>query len=99
MPSKDGALVATADPELSVATDVASRPPFADRRQAREIDGPARLGWFVHDFTLAELKTLARTAPAGARLESTTPGCATRLRSKTSTTAPRGASTAHYSKR
>lgn len=78
--SKDGALVVLHEVELSHATDVASRPEFANRsRTITDIfwrgdpnnvtDGqPASInndleditGWFVHDFTLSELKTLKR---------------------------------------
>jgi glycerophosphoryl diester phosphodiesterase len=54
----DGVLVARHEPELGTTTDVASRPEFADRRTTREIDATERAGWFVDDFTLAELLTL-----------------------------------------
>lgn len=39
-------------------TDVADRPEFAARKTTKTIDGTAITGWFVEDFTLAELKTL-----------------------------------------
>ena len=54
----DGVLVARHEPELGTTTDVAVRPEFAGRRTTREIDGTACSGWFVDDFTLAELRTL-----------------------------------------
>ena len=40
-------------------TDVASRPEFASRkREGWQVDGEKQTGWFAHDFTLAEIKTL-----------------------------------------
>lgn len=54
----DGVLVARHEPEIGATTDVASRPEFADRRTTKTIDGVSRTGWFVEDFTLAELRTL-----------------------------------------
>ncbi len=65
-PSKDGALLALPDLELSSFTDVAAQVAFAGRRRSLMIDGAPRVGWFPHDFTLAELRTLSR-APAGGR--------------------------------
>lgn len=56
--TKDGALVARHEPEISETTDVATRPEFADRKKTITIDGRATTGWFTQDFTLAELKTL-----------------------------------------
>src|SRR5665213_154435 len=64
--TKDGALVARPDNELSASTDVASRAEFASRRTTKTIDGAQRSGWFCEDFTLAEIKTLACIEP-GAR--------------------------------
>jgi glycerophosphoryl diester phosphodiesterase len=58
VPTKDGVLVARHENEISQTTDVSTRPEFADRRATRSIDGEAVTGWFVEDFTLAELKTL-----------------------------------------
>jgi glycerophosphoryl diester phosphodiesterase len=37
--SRDGALIARHENELSRSTDIASRPQFADRRTTKEIDG------------------------------------------------------------
>jgi glycerophosphoryl diester phosphodiesterase len=54
----DGVLVARHEPELGTTTDVAARPEFVDRRTTRVVDGSCRTGWFVDDFTLAELRTL-----------------------------------------
>lgn len=66
-PTKDGSLVARPDHELSSSTDVAARPEFASRRQSRQVDGRERSGWFIEDFTLAELKTLVCGAPGARR--------------------------------
>jgi len=57
----DGHLVARHENEISGTTDVAERPEFADRRATKTIDGATAEGWFVEDFTLAEIKTLRAT--------------------------------------
>ena len=54
--TKDGVLVARHENEIDETTDVARR--FPERRRAKTIDGVTRTGWFVEDFTLAELKTV-----------------------------------------
>ena len=57
--TKDGVLIARHDPNLITSTDVASRPEFADRKRVDwPVDGEKQTGWFTHDFTLAEIKTL-----------------------------------------
>ncbi|WP_333586042.1 glycerophosphodiester phosphodiesterase family protein [Phenylobacterium sp.] len=56
--TRDGALVARHENEISETTDVAARPEFAARRTRKVIDGRPVEGWFTEDFTLAELKTL-----------------------------------------
>jgi glycerophosphoryl diester phosphodiesterase len=56
--SRDGHLVARHENEISGTTDVASRPEFAQRQATKTIEGATLTGWFVEDFTLAELKTL-----------------------------------------
>jgi glycerophosphoryl diester phosphodiesterase len=56
--TRDGVLVVRHDNELSETTDVAERPEFADRRRAQTIDGTPLEGWFVEDFTWAEVATL-----------------------------------------
>ena len=57
--TKDGVLIARHDPNLATSTDVASRPEFADRKRVNwPLDGEMQTGWFAHDFTLAEIKTL-----------------------------------------
>jgi glycerophosphoryl diester phosphodiesterase len=58
VPTKDMVLVARHDTELSDTTDVASHEEFADRKRSKTIDGELVSGWFVEDFTLAELRTL-----------------------------------------
>ena len=57
--SRDGALVVRHENALSLSTDVASRPEFADRRRPGRVEGHSALDWFVEDFDLAELRTLA----------------------------------------
>ena len=61
--SKDGVLVCRHDDELSSSTDVAAHPEFAARRTTKTIDATEYTGWFVEDFTLAELKTLRCKEP------------------------------------
>jgi glycerophosphoryl diester phosphodiesterase len=58
VPTKEGALVARRENELSVSTDVASHPEFADRKTTKTFADALLPGWFVEDFTLAELRTL-----------------------------------------
>ena len=54
----DGVLVARHENDLSATTDVRDRPEFAHRRRENVVCGQAVSGWFVEDFTLAELQTL-----------------------------------------
>lgn len=56
--TKDLVLVARHENEISGTTDVADHPEFADRRTTKAIDGRQVSGWFIEDFTLAELRTL-----------------------------------------
>jgi glycerophosphoryl diester phosphodiesterase len=56
--TKDGALVARHENEISGTTDVASHQEFGSRRATKQIDGRAVTGWFTEDFTLAELRML-----------------------------------------
>ena len=57
--TKDGVLIARHDPNLVYSTDVASHPEFASRKRVDWlVDGEKQTGWFAHDFTLAEIKTL-----------------------------------------
>ncbi|RXZ64959.1 glycerophosphodiester phosphodiesterase [Pelagerythrobacter rhizovicinus] len=73
--TKDLVLVARHENEISGTTDVADRPAFADRRRTKTIDGRPVTGWFVEDFTLAELRTLRakerlpHLRPVGARFD------------------------------
>ncbi len=60
--TRDGVLVARHENEISGTTDVAAHPEFAARRTTKAIDGHAVTGWFVEDFTLAELRTLRAIA-------------------------------------
>jgi glycerophosphoryl diester phosphodiesterase len=65
----DGVLVARHENEISATTDVADHPEFAHRRQTKLVDGRSVDGWFVEDFTLAELQMLrARERLSGPRL-------------------------------
>ncbi|AGZ43748.1 putative glycerophosphoryl diester phosphodiesterase [Actinoplanes friuliensis DSM 7358] len=59
--TKDHVLVARHEPEIGGTTDVASRPEFAARKRTVVLDGVSVTGWFTHDFTLAELRTLRAT--------------------------------------
>lgn len=56
--TRDGVLVVRHENELSLTTDVARRAEFAGRRRQQIVDGKQTDGWFVEDFTLAELKRL-----------------------------------------
>jgi len=56
--TKDGVLIARHENNIVGTTDVARRPEFADRRTEKVVDGEKQQGWFVEDFTLAELKQL-----------------------------------------
>jgi glycerophosphoryl diester phosphodiesterase len=59
--TRDGSLVVRHDAELSTTTDVASHPEFSQRRTTKRLDGSTITGWFVEDFTLAEIKMLRAT--------------------------------------
>ncbi len=54
----DGVLIARHDAELSATTDVAAHPQFAHRHATKVVDDVTMTGWFVEDFTLAEVKQL-----------------------------------------
>ena len=58
VPTRDGVLVARHENALSLSTDVAERPEFADRKARKKIDGVWAEDWFAEDFTLDELSTL-----------------------------------------
>jgi len=61
--TKDGELVARHEPNITATTDASTRPEFASKKTTRMVDGVAETGWFVTDFTLAELKTLYAKQP------------------------------------
>jgi glycerophosphoryl diester phosphodiesterase len=65
--TKDGHLVARHEPNIIGTTDVSTRPEFASRRRTAIIDGATDEGWFVSDFTLAEIKTLRAIQPLAER--------------------------------
>lgn len=54
--TKDGVLVARHENEIGGTTDVATK--FPERKRTRVVDGQTLTGWFVEDFTLAEIKQL-----------------------------------------
>jgi glycerophosphoryl diester phosphodiesterase len=54
--TRDSVLVARHENEIGATTDAARR--FPARRATRTVDGEQVTGWFVEDFTLAELRTL-----------------------------------------
>ncbi|KAI8907647.1 PLC-like phosphodiesterase [Powellomyces hirtus] len=64
--TKDGQLVLYHDLTIKSSSDVAEHPEFADRMRNGTFSDPNGSGgnvtitndWFIHDFTLAELKTL-----------------------------------------
>lgn len=68
--TKDGVLVARHEPNITGTTDVAQRPEFAARKTKKTVDGVQEEGWFVSDFTLAELKTLRAIQPLAERDQS-----------------------------
>lgn len=61
--SRDGVLIVRHEPELSRTTDVATRREFANRRRTSAVNGREVTGWFAHDFTLAELRSLHAPSP------------------------------------
>jgi glycerophosphoryl diester phosphodiesterase len=79
VPTKDGHLIVRHENEIGGTTDVASRPEFADRKATKTVDGQSLTGWFVEDFTLAEIKTLRarerlpKLRPANARYDGQAP--------------------------
>lgn len=56
--TRDGVLVCRHENEISGTTDVSARSEFAGLRKGKTVDGVSAEGWWVEDFTLAELKTL-----------------------------------------
>jgi glycerophosphoryl diester phosphodiesterase len=56
--TRDHVLVARHENDITGTTDVADHPEFADRRTTKVVDGVTLSGWFMEDFTRAELETL-----------------------------------------
>ena len=65
--TQDGELVARHEPNITDTTNVSTLPQFADRKTTKIVDGVRETGWFVSDFTLAELKTLRARQPLADR--------------------------------
>jgi glycerophosphoryl diester phosphodiesterase len=59
--TKDGVLICRHDLDLGTTTDVAKK--FPDRSRTMTVNGKELVGWFAHDFTLAEIKTLRAREP------------------------------------
>ncbi|OWZ03482.1 Glycerophosphoryl diester phosphodiesterase [Phytophthora megakarya] len=68
--TKDGALVVRHEPYIDGTTNVADHPEFASRRSNKTLDGVRIEGYFVSDFTLAEIKTLRAVQPLSERDQS-----------------------------
>ncbi len=56
--TQDGVLIARHENNIAETTDVAKHPAFASRKTEKTVDGQKVVGWFVEDFTLAEVKQL-----------------------------------------
>jgi len=56
--TKDGVLIARHENDISETTNVGNVREFANRKTTKKIDGREVTGWFIEDFTLAEIKTL-----------------------------------------
>eukprot|EP01039_Chlorochromonas_danica_P002327 gene2323-2549_t len=56
--SKDGVFVAMHDLTLDNTTNVEDFPEWTDRKTTKKVEGGSMTGYFVSDFTLAELKSL-----------------------------------------
>ena len=63
-------LVARHEPNITGTTDVSTRAEFAGRKTKKMVDGVEEEGWFVSDFTLAEIKTLRAVQPLSDRDQS-----------------------------
>ena len=68
--TKDGALIARHEPNITGTTDVSTRAEFASRKTKKVVDGVEEEGWFASDFTLAEIKTLRAIQPMAERDQS-----------------------------
>lgn len=58
VPTRDGILVVRHENEIGTTTDVSARAEFAARRRTAVVDGERLDGWFIEDFTWAEVQTL-----------------------------------------
>lgn len=58
VPTRDGVLMARHENELSLTTNIATLPQFAQRRSTKVVDGKAITGWFCEDFRSDELTSL-----------------------------------------
>ena len=56
--TKDGHLIARHEPNIINTTNVADHPEFNSRKRKEVLDGFEEEGYWVSDFTLAEIKTL-----------------------------------------
>ncbi|MFE8073151.1 glycerophosphodiester phosphodiesterase [Marinobacteraceae bacterium S3BR75-40.1] len=56
--TRDNVLIARHDNQLHLTTNVTYHPTFADRERQKSVDGVLESGWFVEDFSLAEIKEL-----------------------------------------
>jgi len=56
--TKDHALIASHNPDITHTTNVLDHPEFASRHTVKNISGETYNGFFIDDFTLEELKTL-----------------------------------------
>jgi glycerophosphoryl diester phosphodiesterase len=72
--TKDDVLIARHEPFIGTtdttdldSTNVADHPEFKDRIKTRNLDGVDIEGWWVADFTLAEIKTLGAKQTRGGR--------------------------------
>jgi glycerophosphoryl diester phosphodiesterase len=65
--TKDGHLIARHEPNLIATTNVSTLPQFAARKRTVMLDGVLTEGFFAHDFTLAEIKTLGALQPMADR--------------------------------
>lgn len=68
--TRDGELIARHEPNITVTTDVSTRPEFASRKRKMIVDGVEEEGWFASDFTLAEIRTLRAVQPLAERDQS-----------------------------
>jgi len=56
--TKDGALVARHENEISGTTNVSTLTQFSNRKKTKIIDGTSLTGWFTEDFTLNDLNLI-----------------------------------------